>query len=62
MLPKGVKKVETNKFFKFVMSEKLNYRNNIKFIEEIIYSYDDLEGFLKYVPLKIKKAKSSKKK
>ena len=42
------------------MSEKLNYRNNIKFIEEIIYSYDDLEGFLKYVPLKIQEGKELK--
>ena len=53
-------KIETNKFFKFVMSEKLNYRNNVKFIEEIIYSYDDLEGFLKYVPLKIQESKELK--
>ena len=57
---KRKEKVETNKFFKFVMSEKLNYRNNIKFIEEIIYSYDDLEGFLKYVPLKIQESKELK--
>lgn len=57
---KRKEKVETNKFFKFVMSEKLNYRNNIKFIEEIIYSYDDLEGFLKYVPLKIQEGKELK--
>ena len=42
------------------MSEKLNYRNNIKFIEEIIYTYDDLEGFLKYVPLKIQEGKELK--
>ena len=53
-------KIETNKFFKFVMSEKLNYRNNIKFIEEIIYSYDDLEGFLKHVPLKTQESKELK--
>ena len=53
-------KIETNKFFKFVMSEKLNYRNNIKFIEEIIYSHDDLEGFLKYIPLKIQESKELK--
>ena len=42
------------------MSEKLDYRNNIKFIEEIIYFYDDLEGFLKYVPLKIQESKELK--
>ena len=42
------------------MSDKFNYRNNIKFIEEIIYSYDDLEGFLKYVPLKIQESKELK--
>ena len=58
--PKKREKVKDNKFFKFVMSEKLNYRNNIKFIEEIIYSYDDLEGFLKYVPLKIQESKELK--
>ena len=57
---KKEKKVKDNKFFEFVMSEKLNYRNNIKFIEEIIYSYDDLEGFLKYVPLKIQESKELK--
>ena len=58
--PKKREKVKDNKFFEFVMSEKLNYRNNIKFIEEIIYSYDDLEGFLKYVPLKIQESKELK--
>ena len=42
------------------MSDKLNYRSNIKFIEKIIYSYDDLEGFLKYVPKNIQESKSLK--
>jgi len=58
--PQNKEKVKDNKFFKFVMSDKFNYRNNIKFIEEIIYSYDDLEGFLKYVPLKIQESKELK--
>jgi len=53
-------KVGRNKFFNFVMSDKLNYRSNIKFIEKIIYSYDDLEGFLKYVPKNIQESKSLK--
>ena len=53
-------KVGKNKFFNFVMSEKLNYRSNIKFIEKIIYSYDDLEGFLKYVPKHVQESKSLK--
>ncbi len=52
--------VKGNNFFKFVMSEKLNYRNNIKFIEEIIYAYDDLEGFLKHVPSNIQDSKELK--
>tara|TARA_B100000579_G_scaffold374876_1_gene339345 strand:- start:129 stop:1052 length:924 start_codon:yes stop_codon:yes gene_type:complete len=58
--PKIKEKIENNKFFKFVMSEKLNFRNNKKFIEKIIYAYDDLEGFLKYVPSSIKDSKDLK--
>ena len=53
-------KIKDNKFFKFVMSDRFNYRNNKKFIEDIIYSYDDLEGFLEYVPKKIQESKSLK--
>ena len=37
------------------MSNRFNYRNSIKFIEDIIYSYNDLEGLLNYVPKKFKK-------
>ena len=37
-----------------------NYRNNTKFIDEIINSYDDLEGFLEYVPEKIQNSKALK--
>ena len=47
-------------FFKFVMSNRFNYRNNIKFIADIIYSYDDVDGFLEYVPKKIQEGKSLK--
>ena len=53
-------KIGSNRFFNFVMSDKLNYRSNIKFIEKIIYSYDDLEGFLEYVPKNIQESKSLK--
>ena len=53
-------KIKDNKFFKFVMSDRFNYRNNKKFIEDIIYSYDDLGGFLEYVPKKIQESKSLK--
>ncbi len=58
--PKIKEKIKDNPFFQFVMSDKLNYRNNIKFIDEIIYSYDDLEGFLEYVPEKIQNSKALK--
>ena len=58
--PKIKKKIKDNSFFQFVMSDKLNYRNNTKFIDEIINSYDDLEGFLKYVPEKIQNSKALK--
>ena len=54
------KKVKDNTFFKFIMSNRFNYRNSIKFIEDIIYSYDDLEGLLNYVPKKIQESKSLK--
>ena len=53
-------KIKDNKFFKFVMSDRFNYRNNKKFIENIIYSYDDLEGFLEYIPKKTQESKSLK--
>ena len=53
-------KVSKNKFFNFVMSDKLNFRSNIKFIEKIIYSYDDLDGFLNYIPKKIQESKALK--
>tara|TARA_B100001093_G_C26729463_1_gene971542 strand:- start:46 stop:1308 length:1263 start_codon:yes stop_codon:yes gene_type:complete len=53
-------KISSNKFFNFVMSNKLNYQSNIKFIEKIIYSYDDLEDFLKYIPKNIQESKSLK--
>jgi|TARA_B110000259_G_scaffold161567_1_gene185750 hypothetical protein len=56
--PKIKEKIKDNAFFKFVMSNKFNYRNNIKFIEDIIYSYDDIEGFLEYIPKKIQEGKS----
>ena len=56
--PKIKEKIKDNAFFKFVMSNKFNYRNSIKFIEDIIYSYDDIEGFLEYVPKKIQEGKS----
>ena len=53
-------KFKGDTFFKFVMSNRFNYRNSIKFIEDIIYSYDDLEGLLDYVPKKIQESKSLK--
>ena len=53
-------KIKDNKFFKFVMSDRFNYRNNKKFIEDIIYSYDDLDGFLEHVPKKTQESKSLK--
>jgi len=55
--PKIKEKIRDNPFFQFVMSNKLNYRNNVKLIDEIINSYDDLEGFLEYVPEKIQNSK-----
>ncbi len=55
-----MRKVKDNKFFKFVMSDRFNYRNNKKFIEKIIYSYDDLEGFLEYIPKNIQESKTFK--
>ena len=58
--PKIKGKIKDNKFFKFVMSDRFNYRNNKKFIENIIYSYDDLEGFLEYIPKKTQESKSLK--
>ena len=54
------KKVKDDSFFNFVMSNRFNYRNRIKFIEDIIYSYNDLEGLLNYVPKKIQESKSLK--
>ena len=53
-------KFKGDSFFKFVMSNRFNYRNSTKFIEDIIYSYDDLEGLLDYVPKKIQEGKSLK--
>ena len=54
---KLVEKVKDNNIFKYVMSDKLNFRNNKNLIEKILYSYDDLEGFLKYIPKKIQESK-----
>ena len=53
-------KFKGDSFFKFVMSNRFNYRNSTKFIEDIIYSYDDLEGLLDYVPKKVQESKSLK--
>ena len=50
-------KIKDNNFFKFVMSDIFNYRDNKKFIEDIIYSYDDLEGFLEHIPKKTQESK-----
>ena len=55
---KLIGKVKDNNLFKYVMSDKFNYRNDKKLIEKILYSYDDLEGFLKYIPKKIQESKT----
>ena len=44
-------------FYKYIMSEKFNFRNDPKFIIEIIHSKEDLEGLLSYVPLKTQQNK-----
>jgi len=44
-------------FFKYIMSEQFNYRNNPKFIYDIIHSKDDLEGLLSFVPIKTQEHK-----
>ena len=38
------------KFFKYIMSENFNYKNDPKFLLEILHSKDDLEGLLSFVP------------
>mgnify|MGYP001339793161 CR=1 FL=1 len=45
------------KFFKYIMSDKFNYRNDHKFIMDIIHSKDDLEGLLSFVPQKTQENK-----
>lgn len=44
-------------FYKYIMSEKFNFKNDPKFIIDIIYAKDDLEGLLSYVPLKTQQDK-----
>lgn len=44
-------------FFKYIMSEKFNYRNDPKFIYDIIHSKDDLEGLLSFVSIKTQEHK-----
>ena len=44
-------------FFKYIMSEQFNYRNDPKFIYDIIHSKDDLEGLLSFVPIKTQEHK-----
>ena len=39
------------------MSEKFNYRNDPKFIYDIIHSKDDLEGLLSFVSIKTQEHK-----
>ena len=39
------------------MSDKFNFKNDPKFIIEIIHAKDDLEGLLSYVPLKTQQNK-----
>ena len=45
------------KFFKYIMSEQFNYRNDPEFIYDIIHSKDDLEGMLSFVPIKTQEHK-----
>ena len=45
------------KFFKYIMSEQFNYRNDPKFIYDIIHSKDDLDGLLSFVPIKTQEHK-----
>ena len=44
-------------FYKYIMSDKFNFKNDPKFIIEIIHAKDDLEGLLSYVPLKTQQNK-----
>ena len=44
-------------FFKYIMSKEFNYRNDPKFIYDIIHSKDDLEGLLSFVPIKTQEHK-----
>ena len=44
-------------FFKYIMSEQFNYRNDPKFLYDIIHSKDDLEGLLSFVPIKTQEHK-----
>jgi hypothetical protein len=39
------------------MSEKFDYRNDPKFILEILHSTDDLDGLLSFIPKKIQESK-----
>ena len=44
-------------FYKYIMSDKFNFKNDPKFIIEIIHSKEDLEGLLSFVPLKTQQDK-----
>ena len=46
------------KFFKHIMSDKFKYKNDPKFIIEIIHSKEDLEGLLNFVPIKTQQNKN----
>lgn len=50
-------KIKNHKFFKYILNPKFKWNTNKKFLESIIYSCDDINGLLEYIPLKIQQSK-----
>ena len=50
-------KIKNHKFFKYIINPKFNWNTDKKFLESIIYSCDDIDGLLEYLPLKIQQSK-----
>lgn len=46
--------IKNHKFYKYIMSSEFKWCTNKTFIDAILYSCDDIEGLIEYIPIKIK--------
>jgi len=50
-------KIKDCKFYQFIMKPEFRWCNNKNFINEILYSCNDIYGLLQYIPIKIQQSK-----